>query len=394
MNMANRDCSRLSPEETERYSRHLRLPGFEESTQLRLKNSAVLVVGVGGLGCPAATYLAAAGVGTIGIADFDRVERHNLQRQILFNEKDVGKPKAEVAKARLEALHTGLEVILHAEGIQQCNALEILKDYDVILDGTDNFGTRYLLNDATFLLGKPLVSGSVFRMEGQVIVLNSSPQAACYRCLFPEPPAPGTVPDCNEAGVIGALCGMIGSLQAMETIKLITGIGRPLEGKWLKFDLEGNRFAPIAVQREASCPLCGEQSRIRDLNSEQYVIPCEVLPMKTMDDQSLPELGMEIDAQTARQLFATANALPLDIRETDEAEICQIKGSLFIPMGLVPERLVSVPKDRPVVVYCHHGFRSMRVVQYLKSMGYANCTSLRGGIHQWANVCEPTMKRY
>ncbi len=386
----------LNPQEKERYSRHLNIPGFDESAQIRLKNSSVLIVGVGGLGSPAALYLAAAGVGTLGIADFDRVERHNLQRQVLYVESDVGKLKAEVAKARLQALHPGLTVPIHGEGILRSNATEILSRYDVIVDGTDNFGTRYLLNDASYLCGKPLVSGSVFRMEGQVIVFGIGESEPCYRCLFPEPPTAGTVPNCNEAGVVGAICGMVGSMQAMEVIKLLTGLGKPLTGTLLKIDCFGNRFSPIKVAKDGQCSLCGQESRIHDLNSERYLIPCELQPMENPanSNETPSELGMEIDVNTAKQLMQEKNALMLDIREADEAAICQIKDSTFVAMGDIPERLDVLPKDRPIIAYCHHGFRSLRVALYLRSAGFPNCTSMTGGINRWANEIEPNMAKY
>jgi len=384
----------LNPEQKERYSRHLLIPGFDSSSQKKLENASVLVVGMGGLGCPTALYLSAAGIGTLGVADFDVVEKHNLQRQVLFGESDIGRAKAEVAKERLEQMYATISVAVHSEGVLPKNVQEIIAKYDVIVDGTDNFGTRYLLNDACFLGGKPLVSGSVYQLEGQVWVLNPGEQGPCYRCIFPEAPAAGLIANCNEAGVIGAACGIVGSLQAMEVMKLLTGLGKPLMGQLLKMDGLANRFSTIRVERDVNCALCGENRTIHDLNSQNYLIPCGVSQTGNQTETGVQELGMEIDVESAKKLMAEENALPLDVREIDEAQICQIKNSRFIPMGDIPNQLNSLPKDRPIIVYCHHGFRSLRVVLHMRSMGYENCTSMRGGINHWASVIEPDMARY
>ena len=383
----------LSESDRERFSRHLRLPGFGAEHQQRLKQASVLLIGVGGLGSPSALYLAAAGVGTIGIAEFDRIERHNLQRQVLFEDASVGLSKAEVARERLLSLYPDIQVQLHREGLQPANALQVVSGYDVVVDGSDNFGTRYLVNDASFLAGVPLVSGSVFQTEGQVMVLNAGHASPCYRCLFPEPPEPGTVPGCNEAGVVGALCGVVGSLQAMEVIKLITGLGQSLAGSILKLDVFGNRFATIRLPKDANCPLCSKTSRIQDLHSETYWVPCGH-DMNTTSEPASTDLPIEVDVVRAKTLCDEGLACFLDIREPEEASICQIEGSQFIPMGNIPAQLASLPRDRALVVYCHHGFRSLQVVQFLRSRGLQSCTSMKGGIEAWAERWEPGMERY
>lgn len=386
--------TQLAANDKERFSRHLNIPGFDEQSQFRLKQARVLVVGAGGLGSPVLHYLASAGVGHLGIADFDRVERHNLQRQILFEDADVGQLKVEVAARRLSAIYPDIDLVLYSKGIQSENATRIIAEYDVIVDGSDNFGTRYLLTDLCHLLKKPLITGNVFQMEGQVMVFHSGNGSPCYRCLFPEPPTGISLPNCNEAGVVGALCGVIGSVQAMEVIKWITGLGRPLLGSLMKVDLANNRFTSIQLEKDPRCPLCGENPRIHSLNSSDYSIPCLPLSMELKGKQSHGCMGMEMDVATANHWVEQHNALWLDIREQDEADICQINGSLFIPMGEIPARVNELPKDRPLIVYCHHGMRSQRVVMYLRSLGIEHCTSLQGGINRWAALCDPEMARY
>ncbi len=383
--------SELSAEEKERYSRHLRIPEWTEAEQLRLKQGSVLVIGMGGLGSPASMYLAAAGVGRIGLADFDHVESHNLQRQILYTEDQVGLKKAEQAKQRLLQMNGGIHVTLHEAGITQKNVEEIFNQYDVILDGSDNFDTRYLVNDATYLLKKPLVYGSVFRFEGQVMVLNHMESSPCYRCLFPEPPAPGTVPNCNEAGVVGALCGVVGSLQAMEVIKLLSGVGKVLESCIIKVDLMNGRFPKIAITKDKKCPLCGNSPKITNIQDQNYAVPCE-LPSVTMSNNT--EIPIELPIEETHALQTSGDAYLLDVREPSEAEIAQIPGSLFIPMGQIPERVNEIPKDKRVIVYCHHGMRSLKVTHYLRSAGLENTSSMKGGIDAWALAISPDMARY
>jgi molybdopterin/thiamine biosynthesis adenylyltransferase/rhodanese-related sulfurtransferase len=379
----------LSSEELERYSRHLRIPGFGHEQQERLKNGSVLVIGLGGLGSPAAMYLASAGVGRIGLADFDRVEVHNLQRQILYSEDDVGSKKLHAAQKRINQINRSVRVELHEQGVTKENIRSLLQNYEVVLDGSDNFDTRYLVNDASYLERTPLVYGSVFRLEGQIMVLNHGENAPCYRCLFPDPPKPGTIPDCNEAGVIGALCGVVGSLQAMEVIKLLSGMGNVMSGVLTKIDLLANRFPVIKLPKDPSCPLCGAQASIHDLHSQPYAVPCalpDVEPIKDMD--------LEIDVLSAAELRSRNDVVFLDVREPQELEICKLEGSLDIPMGAIPERLSFIPRDKALVVVCHHGYRSLRVVHYLRQSGFATCTSLRGGVAAWAEQVDPSMARY
>ncbi len=380
----------LTEEERARYSRHLKIPGIDEDVQLRLKKGSILVIGLGGLGSPASLYLAAAGVGKIGLAEFDRVESHNLQRQILYTEEGIGKKKIDLAKRRLQEMNGSAEIVLHDQGIDPKNVRDIFSQYDVILDGSDNFDTRYLVNDACFLEKKPLVYGSVFQFEGQVMVLNDSSEAPCYRCLFPEPPAPGTVPNCSEAGVMGAICGVIGSLQAMEALKLLGKFGSVKSGILLKVDVFNNQLSKIALKKNPKCPLCGEEPRIIDLGTENYSVPCS-LPVI---ESNLKVMNIEISVEQAKQVIDQENGCLLDVREPDEWEICEIKGAVRIPMGSVADRINELPKERPLIVQCHHGMRSLRVVNYLRSMGFENASSMKGGIAAWADSFDPLMARY
>ena len=316
----------LSPAELARYSRHILLPGVGIEGQRKLAAARVLVVGAGGLGSPAALYLAAAGIGTIGIADFDKVEAHNLQRQILHDTPSVGRPKVESAAARLASLNPHIRVVPHPEGVTAANALALFSGYDIVVDGTDNFPTRYLNNDAAVLARRPLVYGSIFQFEGQVSVFDPARGAPCYRCLFPEPPPPGSVPNCGEAGVLGALCGTIGSLQALETIKLLLGIGEPLHGRLVAFDALSGRFRTIALRRDPACPLCGTAPSIRELRAETYVFGCATPPATAATDAAgaADPVPREVDVATARDLLARGEAELLDVREPYEHAICRI----------------------------------------------------------------------
>ena len=380
----------LSPSELARYSRHILLPGVGADGQHKLAAARVLVIGAGGLGSPAALYLAAAGVGTIGIADFDRVEIHNLQRQILHDTAAVGQPKVVSAAARLSALNPHIRVDSHAEGITAANALTIFSGYDVIVDGTDNFPTRYLNNDAAVLAGLPLVYGSIFQFEGQVSVFDPARGAPCYRCLFPSPPPPGSVPNCGEAGVLGALCGTIGSLQALEAIKLILGVGEPLRGRLMVFDALSHHFRTLNLRRDPACPLCGTTPRIRELRADEYLLGCAPNPT-AMNEESIPA---EIDVTTARKQLASGTATLLDVREPHEHAICQVPGSLLLPMRQVPAALNQLPRDRNLLVLCHHGSRSQRVTQFLRANGFDRAINIGGGIDAWAAALDSSMQRY
>lgn len=383
----------LAPHQIARYSRHIRLPEVGLEGQEKLARARVLVIGAGGLGSPAAFYLAAAGIGTLGVADFDRVEEHNLQRQILHTAGAVRQPKAESARERLSALNPEIEIRLHSDGIRPGNAREIFEQYDLVVDGSDNFGTRYLNNDAAFFAARPLVYGSIFRFEGQVSVFNPAAGGPCYRCLFPDPPAPGTVPNCAEAGVFGALCGMIGSAQAMEAIKQILGAGDSLAGRLLVTDALTMRFRTINVKKDPGCPLCGKDPAIREIDPGRYADSCgaESSAMEK-ENENCP---LEIDiAETRRLLESGDRALLLDVREPFERDICTIPGSIWIPMGEIPEKFGQLPRDRHILVHCHHGGRSLNVTQFLREKGIDCVSNVAGGIDAWAVEVDPAMQRY
>lgn len=378
----------LSAAELARYSRHILLREIGVEGQRRLAAARVLVVGAGGLGSPAALYLAAAGIGTLGIADFDEVAVHNLQRQLLHNDASVGELKVDSAARRLRATNPHIRVVTHPEGITAENATRLFAAYDVILDGTDNFGSRYLINDAAFFARRPLVFGSVFKFEGQVTVFDPAGGGPCHRCLFPEPPAPGSVPGCGEAGVIGALCGVIGSLQALEVVKLLTGTGESLRGRLLTCDALAPRFATLALPRDPHCPLCGTAPHIRTLRAESVACAPSPSPMST-------DHPLEISVNEARDRLATpGGALLIDVREPYEAEICRVAGAELIPMRQIPERAGTLPRDRPLLVMCHHGGRSRQVTQYLRAQGFDAAINVAGGIDAWAVEIDPGMPRY
>jgi adenylyltransferase/sulfurtransferase len=382
----------LSPAELARYSRHILLDQIGVEGQRKLAAARVLVVGAGGLGSPAALYLAAAGVGTLGIADFDRVEPHNLQRQLLHDDAAIGKPKVASAARRLRATNPFIEVVTHDAGVTADNALALFAGYDVIVDGTDNFGTRYLNNDAAFLARKPLVYGSVFKFEGQVAVFDPARGGPCYRCLFPEPPAAGSVPGCGEAGVIGALCGVIGSLQALEAIKLITGIGEPLRGRLLTYDALAQSFRTLALPRDPQCPLCGVAPAIRGLDATRYTALACPTP-SAMNDTDYP---LELSVAEASRLLGESpcGVLLIDVREPFETEIARVKGAELIPMRQIPERVHDLPKDEHLLIMCHHGGRSMRVTEFLRGRGFTAVSNIAGGIDAWAEQIDPTLARY
>jgi adenylyltransferase/sulfurtransferase len=389
----------LTPEELTRYSRQLILPGMGPAGQEKLRAARVLLIGLGGLGSPAALYLAAAGVGTLGLAELDHVELNNLHRQVLHDTAGVGGSKLASARARLQSLNPLPRLREHPEGLTPANAQALFADYDLILDGADNFPTRYLANDAAVLAGKPLVHGSIFQYEGQVTVLDPAGGGPCYRCLFPQMPTPGTVPNCAEAGVFGALCGVIGSLMAMEALKLILGEGEPLRGRLLVFDARAATPRVVRVKRDPQCPCCGPapDRRIAALAPDLYQATCAPTPpaqtMSTLPDPQKPP--MEIDVPTAHAwLESAAPPALVDVREPFEVEICRIPGSITIPLGELPERLAELPADRPIVVHCHHGGRSLRAVQFLRAKGFPHSTNMRGGIAGWAEQFDPAMARY
>lgn len=381
--------SELSRPELFRYARHLALPEVGIEGQKRLKAGRVLCVGAGGLGSPLALYLAAAGVGTIGIVDFDVVDESNLQRQILHGTKDVGRSKLDSAEDRLHDVNPHVRVVKHESRLSSANALGILADYDVVVDGTDNFPTRYLVNDACVLLGKPNVYGSVFRWEGQASVFATD-GGPCYRCLFREPPPPGLVPNCAEGGVVGVLPGIIGSLQALETIKLILGRGDSLAGRLLIFDALGMEWREVTLRRNPECPVCGDQPTQTELID--YEVFCGVAAGPDVD-ATYDETGVaEVDAVTVvEQLESDAPPYLLDVREPWEWAVSSLaaRGARLIPLGELEDRLGEIPGDRPVVVYCRTGQRSMQAALRMIDAGLGPVSNLTGGMVAWAREVEP-----
>jgi molybdopterin/thiamine biosynthesis adenylyltransferase/rhodanese-related sulfurtransferase len=375
----------LSYEEIRRYGRHLIIPEVGMAGQRKLKAARVLVVGAGGLGSPISLYLAAAGVGHIGLVDFDRVDESNLQRQILYTTKDVKRPKLEAAKERLTAMNPHIEVETYETRLTSENALEIMKDYDVIVDGTDNFPTRYLVNDACVLLGKPNVYGSIFRFDGQVSVFDAR-RGPCYRCLYPEPPPPGLVPSCAEGGVLGVLPGVVGALQAMETLKLILGIGQPLIGRLLLFDGLHMSFTELKLRKDPNCKVCDPNPSVRELID--YEAFCGVTP-------SAGEPSMHITPEELyRKLSSGEKVFLLDVREEVEYEICHLENAVLIPLSKLPERVNELSLTDEIVAYCHTGARSSMAVKLLKDLGFRRVRNLAGGIDAWAERIDPSMPRY
>ncbi len=372
-----------------RYARHFVLPEVGLEGQRRLRESKVLVVGAGGLGSPAALYLAAAGVGTLGLVDFDEVEVSNLQRQLLHGTSDVGRSKLDSARDRLREVNPHVEVVTHPVHLTSGNALEVLEGYDVVVDGTDNFPTRYLVNDACVLLGIPNVYGSVFRWEGQLSVF-CVPDGPCYRCLFREPPPPGLVPNCAEGGVLGVLPGIVGSLQALETIKLLLGVGDSMAGRLLLLDALAMEWRELRIRRNPECPVCGDEPTQRELID--YEIFCGVVP-----EEEAGEDEEEIDPEELRERLERGGPVfLLDVREPYEWLIGNLEsaGAVLIPLGELPRRLQEVPRDRPVVVYCRSGSRSRQAAGTLRSAGWERVRNLRGGILAWSERVDPRIPRY
>ena len=376
----------LSRDELIRYSRHLSLAEVGVEGQARLKAARVLCVGAGGLGSPASLYLAAAGVGTLGLVDFDEVDVTNLQRQVLYSTADVGRPKLEAAAARLQAMNPGLNLELHRVTLDASNALDLVSRYDVVLDGTDNFTARYLVNDACVIAGRPNAYGSIFRFEGQASVF-ATPGGPCYRCLHPEPPPPGLVPSCAEAGVLGVLPGIIGTIQATETIKLIVGIGESLAGRFLIFDALRMRFRELKLPKDPQCAVCGEQPTIRELVAyEGYCTPA---------GGSRPHNAMDITVKELKERMDRGEAPTLiDVREPSESAICRIEGAVLIPMAQLPQQLASFDKNQEIVVHCKSGGRSGQAVQYMTRQGFANARNLTGGILAWIDQVDPSQPKY
>jgi len=383
----------LSNDEIRRYSRHLIMPEVTLEGQKRLKEASVLCIGVGGLGSPLAIYLTAAGVGRIGLVDFDRVEFSNLQRQILHHTGDIGRSKLESAAEKLNAINPEVEVVTYEEMFTSANAVRICRDYDVVADGTDNFPTRYLANDVCVLLGKPNVYASVFRFEGQASVFHAE-KGPCYRCLYPEPPPPGMVPSCAEGGVLGVLPGIMGTIQATEVIKLILGIGEPLIGRLLLFDALEMRSKEMQLQKDPDCPICGEHPTIHELID--YEAFCG-LPVGG-EEAHAEELGAEWEI-TPRELQAryekdSHQPFIVDVRERHEWDTCHLPKAHLIPEGDLPARMHELDSADEIVLYCRTGVRSARALKLLREAGFRKLKNLVGGIHEWADEVDSSMPTY
>ena len=378
----------LSNEEVLRYSRHLIMPEVGLEGQLKLKRARVLMIGAGGLGAPLGLYLAAAGVGHLGVVDFDVVDFSNLQRQVTFSTDDVGKHKTEAAKTRLSRLNPTIEIKTFETQLTSKNAFELFRDFDIIVDGTDNFPTRFLINDACLLLGKPDVYGSIFRFEGQATVFGY-PGGPCYRCLYPEPPPPGLVPSCAEGGVLGVLPGIIGAIQAMETIKLILGSGDPLVGRLLLFDALAMRFRELKLHKNPACPLCGKHRTITKLIDYEEFCGIRGKEAPPMTD-GIPEItprDLKVRQDRGEELFI------LDVREVHEYQICNLKGKL-IPLGELARRVNELDSSREMVVHCRTGKRSADAIRFLQKAGFTKLWHLKGGVLAWSDEVDPSMPKY
>jgi adenylyltransferase/sulfurtransferase len=388
VNHASEATAALTKAEVQRYSRHLIMPEVGMDGQLKLKRAKVLCIGTGGLGAPLGVYLAAAGVGRIGLVDFDVVDHSNLQRQILFGTKDVGRAKIEAAADRLQDLNPEIQIDRYETRLTSDNALELFQDYDIIVDGTDNFPTRYLVNDACVLLKKPNVYGSIFRFEGQVTIFGY-PGGPCYRCLYPEPPPPGLVPSCAEGGVLGVLPGIVGSIQAAETLKLIIGAGESLVGRLLLFDALAMRFRELKLRKNPDCPVCGAHPTVTKLidYAEFCGIRGEEAPAapSTVPDITPRELKARLDR--GDDLFI------LDVREPHEYQICDLGGHL-IPLGDLSKRVSELDSSREIVAHCRSGKRSSEAAEFLRGAGFRKVLNLKGGILAWSDEVDPSVPKY
>ena len=380
----------LTNEEVARYSRHLIMPEVGMDGQLKLKAASVLCIGAGGLGSPVAMYLAAAGVGRIGIVDFDVVDYSNLQRQIIHGTPDVGRPKLDSARDSLAAINPEVRIDTYNVALSSSNALDLFREYDIIVDGTDNFPTRYLVNDACVLLGKPNCYGSIFRFEGQASVFGA-PGGPCYRCLYPEPPPPGLVPSCAEGGVLGILPGVVGTIQATEAVKLIMGVGEPLIGRFLIYDALRMRFRELKLRKDPDCPVCGEHRTVTELiDYDQF---CGIAPPASAAADPPPSDDATVEQLKAR-LDQRDEPFILDVREPQEYQICNIPGSTLIPLGDLPSRLHELEGRGEMIVHCKSGVRSAKAVKLLREAGFAQAKNLRGGILRWIDAVDPTLPKY
>ena len=384
----------LSHEEVRRYSRHLIMPEVTLEGQKRLKAARILLIGSGGLGSPLGLYLAAAGIGRIGLVDFDVVDESNLQRQILHGTKDVGRPKVQSASERLRDVNPNVQIDIHDMRFTASNAMAIAQSYDIVIDGTDNFPTRYLANDVSVLLKKPNVYGSIFRFEGQASVFAPHLGGPCYRCLYPEPPPPGSVPSCAEGGVLGVLPGVIGVIQAIEAVKLIIGRGDSLMGRLLLFDALQMKFRELRLRRNPNCPLCGDRPTIRELiDYEQF---CGIIrggeePALKSAETAIDEISvMELKARLDRK----ENFVLIDVREPSEFDICRIPGSKLIPLGDLDKRINELSPENEILVHCKSGGRSRKAVRHLQQAGFKRLKNVTGGILAWADEIDPTVPKY
>src|SRR5437016_6070736 len=385
--------SALTNDEYKRYSRHLIMPEVGVDGQRKLKASKVLCIGAGGLGSPVAMYLAAAGVGTLGIVDFDTVDFSNLQRQILHGTPDVGRPKLASAKDKLHALNPEIDIETYEVALSSQNAMKLFEPYDIIVDGTDNFPTRYLVNDACVLLGKPNAYGSIFRFEGQASVFATK-EGPCYRCLYPEPPPPGLVPSCAEGGVLGVLPGIIGVIQATEAIKLILGVGEPLNGRFLIYDALKMRFRELKLRKDPDCPVCGTHPTVTKLiDYEQF---CGIRPEPAAAEATGAAVNEweTTSVDLKKRVDAGDDVFILDVREPNEYQICKIPGSVLIPLGELPRRYAELPKDKDIVAHCKMGGRSAKAMEFLQSVGFKRVKNLRGGILDWIDKVDPSQPKY
>ena len=383
------EASHLSNDEILRYSRHLIMPEVTLEGQRRLKAARVLCIGAGGLGSPLTLYLAAAGVGTLGVVEFDTVDLSNIQRQVLYSTADVGRPKIEAARERLTALNPDIEIVPHALRLSSDNVIDLFRQYDIIADGTDNFPTRYLVNDASILTGRPNVYASIFRFEGQVSVFGA-PDGPCYRCLFPEPPPPGLVPSCAEGGVLGVLPGIVGSLQALEVIKLILGIGDPLVGRLAMFDALDFALREVTIRRDPDCAVCGASPSITA--PIDYELFCGIRGEEgEVDATGVPILS--VDAFDARRRAGESFEL-LDVREAYEADIVQIPGARMFPLSELPARMHELDSAVTYTLSCHHGTRSVQAYHALRKAGFGRLQVLAGGVDAWAVRIDPSLPRY
>jgi sulfur-carrier protein adenylyltransferase/sulfurtransferase len=377
----------LSNDEIARYSRHLIMPEVALDGQKKLKAAKVLTVGTGGLGSPLALYLAAAGIGTIGIVDFDVVDESNLQRQIIHGTSDVGRPKVESARDKILDINPNVNVVVHEEALTSENALEVFADYDVIVDGTDNFPTRYLVNDACVLLGKPNVYGSIFRFEGQASVFWAE-EGPCYRCLYPEPPPPGLVPSCAEGGVLGILPGAIGVVQATEAVKLILGIGEPLIGRLMLYDALGMSFREMKLRKDPNCPICGENPTVTELiDYEEF---CGIPQANAAEKNGVPEITVQ---ELKQKMDDGEDINVLDVREPHEYEVANI-GVRLVPLGELPRRLAEFDQNENFAIHCKTGGRSAKAVKLLQDAGFGNVYNVKGGITAWSDEIDPSVPKY